>query len=191
MNSYWSYSRDTAKLGLDLSDLDLWPLTLTCCMDIWSTPEVTSSCHFTRCQICGSCFVTWRYLSLKGLYFCTCSNSVLTIPVGTWRKNNVIITSKRRNNDVIFTSCVCWDVTGLDKLDKLDKLPALEGKKCIAIHDNHRRCCTFSLTIKISYIETLTKYSTSRWQFQMNFLETFWILFPWVHLTVVNQQWFG
>ena len=34
MNSNWSYSPETVKLGVDLSDLDLWPLTLTFCMDI-------------------------------------------------------------------------------------------------------------------------------------------------------------
>ena len=36
MNANWSYSPKTAKLGFDLSDLDLWPLTLTFCMDITS-----------------------------------------------------------------------------------------------------------------------------------------------------------
>ena len=34
MNSNWSYSPETATLGVDLCDLDLWPLTLTFCMDI-------------------------------------------------------------------------------------------------------------------------------------------------------------
>ena len=34
MNSNWSYSPETAKLGLDLFDLDLWPLSLIFCMDI-------------------------------------------------------------------------------------------------------------------------------------------------------------
>ena len=34
MNSNWSYSLETAKLGYDLCDLDLWPVTLTFCMDI-------------------------------------------------------------------------------------------------------------------------------------------------------------
>ena len=34
MNSNWSYSPETVKLGCDLCDLDLWPLTLTFCMDI-------------------------------------------------------------------------------------------------------------------------------------------------------------
>ena len=29
VNSNWSYSLETAKLGLDLCHLDLWPLTLT------------------------------------------------------------------------------------------------------------------------------------------------------------------
>ena len=32
VNSNWSYSPETAKLGYDLCDLDLWPLTF--CMDI-------------------------------------------------------------------------------------------------------------------------------------------------------------
>ena len=36
VNSNWSWSPETAKLGVDLSDLDLWPLTLTFCMDITS-----------------------------------------------------------------------------------------------------------------------------------------------------------
>ena len=30
----WSYSPETVKLGRDLCDLDLWPLTLTICMDV-------------------------------------------------------------------------------------------------------------------------------------------------------------
>ena len=30
----WSYSPETAKLGFDMFDFDLWPLTLTFCMDI-------------------------------------------------------------------------------------------------------------------------------------------------------------
>ena len=34
MNSNWSYSPETLKLGCDLCDLDLWPLTLTFCMDL-------------------------------------------------------------------------------------------------------------------------------------------------------------
>ena len=34
MNSNWSYSPETANLGYDLCDLDLWPMILTFCMDI-------------------------------------------------------------------------------------------------------------------------------------------------------------
>ena len=34
MNLNWSYSPETVKLGVDLCDLDLWPLTLTFCMDV-------------------------------------------------------------------------------------------------------------------------------------------------------------
>ena len=34
VNSNWSYSPETVKLGCDLFDLDLWPLTLTFCMDL-------------------------------------------------------------------------------------------------------------------------------------------------------------
>ena len=33
MNSNWSYSPETVKLGRDLCGFDLWPLTLTICMD--------------------------------------------------------------------------------------------------------------------------------------------------------------
>ena len=36
VNSNWSYSPETAKLGYDLCDLDLWSMTLTLCMDITS-----------------------------------------------------------------------------------------------------------------------------------------------------------
>ena len=36
VNSNWSYSPETVKLGCDLCDLDLSPLTLTFCMDITS-----------------------------------------------------------------------------------------------------------------------------------------------------------
>ena len=36
VNSNWSYGLETAKLSFDLCDLDLWPLTLTFCMDIIS-----------------------------------------------------------------------------------------------------------------------------------------------------------
>ena len=34
MNSNRSYSPETAKLGYDLCDLDLWPMILTFCMNI-------------------------------------------------------------------------------------------------------------------------------------------------------------
>ena len=34
VNSNWSYSPEKVWLGIDLSDVDLWPLTLTFCMDI-------------------------------------------------------------------------------------------------------------------------------------------------------------
>ena len=34
MNSHWSHSPETVKLGVDLCDLDLWPLTFTFCMDV-------------------------------------------------------------------------------------------------------------------------------------------------------------
>ena len=36
LNSNWSYSPETVKLGCDLCDLDLWPLTWTFCMDVTS-----------------------------------------------------------------------------------------------------------------------------------------------------------
>ena len=36
VNSNWSYSPETAKLGYDLCDLDLWLMTLTFCMGITS-----------------------------------------------------------------------------------------------------------------------------------------------------------
>ena len=36
MNSNLIYSPETAKLGFDLCDLDLWPMTLTFRMDITS-----------------------------------------------------------------------------------------------------------------------------------------------------------
>ena len=49
VNSNWSYGPETAKLGFDRCDLDLWPLTLTFCMDItfvigdnsWKFPDDT------------------------------------------------------------------------------------------------------------------------------------------------------
>ena len=34
LNSNWSYGPETAKLAVDLCDLDLWPLTLNFCMDV-------------------------------------------------------------------------------------------------------------------------------------------------------------
>ena len=34
VNSNWSYSQETTKLGFDLCDLDLWPLFLIFCVDI-------------------------------------------------------------------------------------------------------------------------------------------------------------
>ena len=34
VNSNWSYSLETAKLGYDICDLGLWPMALTFCMDI-------------------------------------------------------------------------------------------------------------------------------------------------------------
>ena len=40
MNSNWSYKPETVKLGCDLCDLDLWPLTLTFCMDLSVLPTV-------------------------------------------------------------------------------------------------------------------------------------------------------
>ena len=36
VNSHWSYSPETVKLGYELCDLDLWPMTFTFCMDITS-----------------------------------------------------------------------------------------------------------------------------------------------------------
>ena len=36
VNSNWSYGSETIKLGFDLCDIDLWPLTLTFCVDITS-----------------------------------------------------------------------------------------------------------------------------------------------------------
>ena len=36
MNTNWSYGPETAKWGHDLCGLDLWPLTLTFCMDVTS-----------------------------------------------------------------------------------------------------------------------------------------------------------
>ena len=34
VNSKWSYSLEKVKLGFDLCDLDLWPLTSTFCMEL-------------------------------------------------------------------------------------------------------------------------------------------------------------
>ena len=42
VNSTWSYSPEAAMLGYDLCDLDLWPLTLTFCMDITSVIGINS-----------------------------------------------------------------------------------------------------------------------------------------------------
>ena len=42
VNSNWSYGPEPDKLGFDLCELDLWPLTLTFCMDITSVIENTS-----------------------------------------------------------------------------------------------------------------------------------------------------
>ena len=42
VNSNWSYSPETAKLGYDLCDLDLWPMTLTFCMGITSVIDNNS-----------------------------------------------------------------------------------------------------------------------------------------------------
>ena len=43
MNLNWCYGPETVKMGFDLRDLDLWPLTVTFCMDIIfvkvNTPE--------------------------------------------------------------------------------------------------------------------------------------------------------
>ena len=36
VNSNWSYGPETATLGVDLCDLDLWPLTLNFYMDVTS-----------------------------------------------------------------------------------------------------------------------------------------------------------
>ena len=36
MNSNWSYSLEMAKLGYDLCELDLCPMTMSCYMDITS-----------------------------------------------------------------------------------------------------------------------------------------------------------
>ena len=46
LNSNWSYSPETAKLGHDLCDLDLWPLTLTFCMGItFGTGNISEKIH--------------------------------------------------------------------------------------------------------------------------------------------------
>ena len=45
VNSNWSYGLETAKWGHDFCDLDLWPLTLTFCMDIVSV-NVNNSWKF-------------------------------------------------------------------------------------------------------------------------------------------------
>ena len=42
VNSNWSYSPETTKLGIDLCDLDLWPLILTFCMDVTSVIDNNS-----------------------------------------------------------------------------------------------------------------------------------------------------
>ena len=34
MNSNWSYGPETVKLGIELCDFELWPLTLTFCVDL-------------------------------------------------------------------------------------------------------------------------------------------------------------
>ena len=34
VNSNWSYGPEMVKLGVDLCDLDLWPLTLIVCTDL-------------------------------------------------------------------------------------------------------------------------------------------------------------
>ena len=36
VNSNWSYGPETAKLGVDLYDLDLWALALAFCIDVTS-----------------------------------------------------------------------------------------------------------------------------------------------------------
>ena len=53
VNSNWSYDPETAKWGHDLCDLDLWPLTLTFCMDITSVIG-NYSCKFNDDTMTGT-----------------------------------------------------------------------------------------------------------------------------------------
>ena len=53
MNSNWSYSPETAKMGYDLCDLDLLPMILTFCMDITLVIGNTS-CKFRDDTMTGT-----------------------------------------------------------------------------------------------------------------------------------------
>ena len=58
VNLNWSYSPETVKLGCDLCDLDLWPLTLTFSMDLTLSLVITPE---------NSMMIRWWEHSQKGV----------------------------------------------------------------------------------------------------------------------------
>ena len=81
MNSNWSYSPETVKLGCDLCDLDLCPLTLTFCMDLTLVTLVITPENFMM--------IRWWEHSQKGVTDGqTGRRTENTIPRAAWSQLN-------------------------------------------------------------------------------------------------------
>ena len=131
VNSNWSSSPETAKLGVDLCDLDLWPLTLTFCMDItfdhgnnsWKFHDDTMmGTRWKRCdrQTDGQtdgrtentiCRAAWSQLKIGHLFYSTSSFVHHFVTIGVLKLELQSGNAQFGSNSTIFRAVWPWNLT--------------------------------------------------------------------------------
>ena len=130
VNSNLSYSPETVKLGCDLCDLDLWPLTLTFCMDltwvidnnsmkiswwynngnivkkVWQTDSRTD-----RQMENTICRAAWSQLTKGHLFYATSSFVQHFIPIDEFKLESQSGNAQSWSNSMIFRAMRPWNLT--------------------------------------------------------------------------------
>ena len=179
VNSNWSYSPETAKLVVDLCDLDLWPLTLTFCMDI-TFDHGNNSWKFHDETMLG----TWWKRCDRRTERQTDGQTENTICRAAWSqlKNNFHTMTSLR-----FIAMLLW----IHRFQKDDRISILLA---FLLSQIYRRgilnCWLVSPPDKMAAIPQTIFSNAFSWMISLVFWFEHWNLFLRVQLTI-SQHWLG
>ena len=86
MNSNWSYSPETVKLGVDLCDIDLWPLTLTSRMQRIRDQFAKQKCIHTTSSFALHFQVCSMQMHIRLAVFMSFTLKSIMVTIHVWMK---------------------------------------------------------------------------------------------------------